>query len=226
MSPARELALQTLAHAILAKRVGHPLRVAVDGLSAAGKTTLANELDPLIVDRGHPVLRATIDDFHVRGHKLRSKNEEYTAETYYRESYDYGAVRKLLLQPLGPGGNRRVRTGIWDSYNDVPLDSVTVKVDERAIVLVDAAFALHPLLSDQWDVVVWIDVDQDTALRRACERDIAWAGSAEVVESRYLRRTFPAHDLYISETHAPDVADIVIDNRIPERPRIVRVDCE
>ena len=226
MSPERESVLKSLTDAVLAKPVGHPLRVAVDGLSAAGKTTLADELESQIVECGRPALRASIDDFHVPGHKFRSRNEEYTPETYYRESYDYGAVRRLLLEPLGPGGDRRVRTGIWDSYADVAIGGDRLTVDKHAIVIVDAAFALHPLLSDQWDVVVWVDVDQGTALRRACQRDVAWAGSVEIVASRYLRRTFPAHDLYISETHAPDVADFVMDNRVPERPRIVRAACD
>lgn len=48
----RKHILQQLANEILTLRHTHPLRVAIDGIDAAGKTTLADELVPLIEERG------------------------------------------------------------------------------------------------------------------------------------------------------------------------------
>jgi uridine kinase len=39
------------------------LRLAVDGRTAAGKTTLGHELASLLADAGQVVLRASLDDF-------------------------------------------------------------------------------------------------------------------------------------------------------------------
>lgn len=56
--------LNELASRIVAIERPHPARVGIDGVDAAGKTTLANELVPFIEDRGRPVIRASIDGFH------------------------------------------------------------------------------------------------------------------------------------------------------------------
>ena len=41
----------------------HRLRVAIDGLTASGKTSLGHELAQGLARRGRPVLRASLDDF-------------------------------------------------------------------------------------------------------------------------------------------------------------------
>ena len=110
-----------LADAVTSLRVGHPTRVAVDGRSAAGKTTLADELADAVRARGRDVIRAFIDDFHRPGHKDRSRHGGWTLRSYYDEGYDYDAFRDLLLLPLGPGGSRRCRTALFDAVHDTWL---------------------------------------------------------------------------------------------------------
>jgi len=46
--------LQQLAKRIIALHHTHPLRIAIDGIDAADKTTLANELAPLILRFSSP----------------------------------------------------------------------------------------------------------------------------------------------------------------------------
>src|SRR5262245_14341636 len=60
----RQSLLRHLANSLFARHCTHPLRGAIDGIDAAGKTTLANELAPLIEAQGRPAIRASIDDFH------------------------------------------------------------------------------------------------------------------------------------------------------------------
>src|SRR5450759_1567169 len=59
----REQTLHQLASIVVSRIPPHPLRVAIDGIDAAGKTTLADELAPLIEAQGRPVIRASIDGF-------------------------------------------------------------------------------------------------------------------------------------------------------------------
>ncbi|GAB4201197.1 MAG: hypothetical protein OHK0022_22940 [Roseiflexaceae bacterium] len=92
--------------------------MAIDGRSAAGKTTLADELAGRVQAAGQPALRASLDDFHPPGHKYRSAERRYTPESYLAEGYNYAAFRRCLLDPLLPGGDWRVRLGCWDSYRD------------------------------------------------------------------------------------------------------------
>ncbi len=53
--------LDRLTGAIESVTASHPLRVAVDGPPAAGKTTLADELALLLRIRGREVIRASIE---------------------------------------------------------------------------------------------------------------------------------------------------------------------
>ena len=100
----RETLLKRLAARIDALSPAHPVRVAVDGIDAAGKTTLADELMVWLQARGRPVIRASIDGFH-RPRNERHRRGPTSAEGYYLDAFDYPAVQTALLLPLGPGGS-------------------------------------------------------------------------------------------------------------------------
>ena len=65
---------------------GHPIRVAIDGVDASGKTALADELVPLIEERGRPVIRASVDGFH-QPRSLRYQRGVNSPEGYYFEFF-------------------------------------------------------------------------------------------------------------------------------------------
>lgn len=56
--------LADIASRIVSLIRAHPIRVAIDGVDAAGKTTLANDPAPVITALGRPIIRASIDGFH------------------------------------------------------------------------------------------------------------------------------------------------------------------
>ena len=72
-------------------RLQRPALVAVDGATAAGKTTFANDLVPLLAG---VVVRVSIDDFH------RPEAERYARgkgpESYYHDTFDLQAVHVAL----------------------------------------------------------------------------------------------------------------------------------
>jgi uridine kinase len=74
--------LQTVAARVNA--LPRPARVAIDGVTASGKSTFADALAPLV---SPPTLRVTIDDFH------RPPPHEY-----YPSSFDFDALRAHLLE--------------------------------------------------------------------------------------------------------------------------------
>lgn len=218
---ARAQVLAQLADLVLGVRLPHPTRVAIDGRSAAGKTTLADELEELIRAEGREVLRPSFDDFHRPGHAQRSKRLEWTPQTLYDEGYDYDAFRDLLLAPLGPGGDRRCRLGILDAASDSAWPEEWHEASADAVVLVDGAFLLRTELAAHWDLTIWVDIDWDTMLARARRRDVAWVGSEELVELRYRRGWLPAHELYEAECRPAERARVVLDNTHVEAPRLL-----
>jgi uridine kinase len=93
--------LRRLADLVVALDRPHPIRVAIDGIDAAGKTTLGDALAPLIRRRGRPVIRASVDGFH-RPRADRYRRGAESPEGYLQDAFDYPALRAALLDPLDP----------------------------------------------------------------------------------------------------------------------------
>jgi uridine kinase len=217
-------ALRPIADWITFLELGHPTRVGLDGASAAGKTTLADALAEMVQSAtSRPVVRASIDDFHRPGHKFRSMRGEWTTQSYYDESYDYLGFRDLLLRPLGAGGNRRVRTAVFDSFHDVPISEHWKVASENTILIVDGVYLQREELRSDWDYLVWLKVNPETIISRARQRDVAWVGSADVVEHRYRTRVLQTHALYVSLVDPEAHADAVLDTTDLNAPRLERL---
>jgi uridine kinase len=79
MTPARTAVLERVAAAVLALPAVGTVRVGIDGVDGAGKTTFADELREALTPSGRPVIRATVDGFHnpktVRYRRGRSSPE-------------------------------------------------------------------------------------------------------------------------------------------------------
>ncbi len=147
-------------------RLSHPVRVAIDGPDAAGKTTLADELAAELRLQGRQVIRASIDGFH-RPRAERYRNGENSPDGYYNDSFDYKTLRRVLLEPLGVGGSREYRRAVFDFRTDAPLAEEPGLSPDDAVLLFDGIFLLRPELLDCWDLRIFVSVDFKEALRRA-----------------------------------------------------------
>jgi uridine kinase len=217
---ARDNVIGLLVDSMSSIQVDHPTRVAIDGRSAAGKTTLADELATAIRARGRDVIRSSIDDFYRPGHKYRSERGEWTPQSRYDEGYDYHAFIDLVLRPLGPGGSRRCRPALFDSYHDVWLPEEWIEASADSLAIVDGAFLLRPELATHWDYVVWVDIDMETMVARARKRDIAWTASEQLVIERYRNLWIPTHELYERLVEPMAEAHAIVDNRDVHDPKI------
>lgn len=59
---------------------------------------------------------------------------------YYRDSFDYEALRRVLLDPFGDRGDRRYRVAVFDYLSDEPVDKPAKRAPAEAILLVDGVF--------------------------------------------------------------------------------------
>ena len=216
-SPARLDVLRRLAETIVKRRVDHPLRVAVDGPDAAGKTVLADELAEVLAGGGRQTIRASIDGFH-RPRAERHRRGPDSPRGYYEDSFDYAALRRALLAPLGPGGGRVYKIRSFDHLSDNPRPAPLSTAPRDAILVFDGVFLLRPELRDVWDFSIFVAVGVDTALRRALARDAPLLGAAHEVERRYRARYLPGQELYFAEARPQELADVVVDNDDPARP--------
>jgi len=205
---------------ILAREGAHPLRVAIDGIDAAGKTTLADTLVRPLEARGKPVIRASIDGFH-RPRAERYRQGADSPAGYYDDSFDYAVLRDALLRPLGPGGSRCYRRAVFDVRTDTSVSVPDEEAPERAVLLFDGVFLLRPELDALWDYRIFVAVDEAVAVRRAMRRDQALFGTAKVVRARYQQRYMPAQRFYMQAVRPQDRADVIVENNDPARPRLV-----
>lgn len=195
---------------------GRPLRVAVDGITAAGKTTFAAEITTALRARGRTVIDVSMDGFHhPRAHRYRQGRD--SARGYYEDAYDFETFAKVVLSPLGPGGDRRYRPAIIDLFTDTPVDEPPHVADPRSILVVDGSF-LQRDLSDLWDVVVFVNTSFETAKARGTLRDAAQFSSPVDAEDTYRTRYHAANRLYLDEVQPAIRADVVIDNDDIDHP--------
>jgi len=209
--------LEYLADAVVAVQRAHPVRVAIDGIDAAGKTTLADELSGRVAARGFPVIRASIDGFH-RPRRERYRLGRESPEGYYRDSFDFEVLRRELLDPLGPGGDRRYRTAVFDLAADQPRSSPKLSADPDAVLLFDGVFLRQPVLEGCWDLVVFVECSPDTAVLRGVRRDAGRWGTAAEVETRYRERYLPGQWMYLTECRPRERAEILVINDDPAAP--------
>lgn len=120
MSEVHASLLSRLADTIAALHPTGIVRVAIDGVDGAGKTTLADALAPLVAAQGRAVVRASVDDFH-HPRALRYARGRHSPDGFYLDSYDYDSFRMLLLDPLSPGGSASTRQSVLISTTIGPL---------------------------------------------------------------------------------------------------------
>lgn len=200
---------------------GHPVRVAVDGIDAAGKTTLANSLVGPLSQLGRQVIRASIDGF-LRPKRVRYKRGPDSPEGYYYDSFDYPRVIRQLLEPLGPGGDRVYRTCVFDYIADTEEMGETCTARDNAILLVDGVFLLRPELNPYWDFRIFVDVSFEAAIERAVTRDRLRMGGEVEARRRYEKRYHAGQRVYISECDPASRADVIVRNDDRTEPTIVR----
>jgi uridine kinase len=196
------------------------VRVAIDGVDAAGKTTIADELAERVAALGRPVIRAGIDGFH-QPKSIRYRQGRNSADGYYRDSFDLDGLISTLLRPLGAGGTGLYRTALFDYRIDAPVEAPQLKAEPRAVLLFDGIFLLRPELRPFWDYTIFVRAGFDVTLARALRRDLASLGSAEIIECLYRSRYIPAQRKYLDTCRPEAHADLVIDNNEPANPTIV-----
>jgi uridine kinase len=214
--------LTELADHVLAVERPHPVRVAIDGCSAAGKTTLADELAAVLRDRtDREVIRVGLDYFK-RAPELRTAYPIESPESYYLDSWDNEAIRSRLLVPLGPGGDRRYITGVRDLTAQTALSPDSAIASADAVALVDGVFLQRPELDDCWDLRIYVQVGFDTVLRRGIARDQQWMDSAAAAEKRYRTRYIPGEQLYVDQVNPAERTQLLVDHEDFAAPVILR----
>ncbi|MET8348626.1 uridylate kinase [Micromonospora sp. NPDC005206] len=212
----RDEVLGRLAEAVGSVTAAHPTRVAIDGPPAAGKTTLADELAVVLRTQGHDVIRATIDDF-LFPRTQRYPRGEYSAEGCYFDAHDYEALNRVLLDPLGPGGDRRFQSAVYNHTADTALSPPVTTAPADAVLVFDGVFLMRPELIDRWDLRIFVSTALEKTVDRAVTRERRVSSRADV-ERRWRERYIPSQQLYYATVRPTDHVDVIVHNDEPQQP--------
>lgn len=197
-----EALVEELADRIADRMPDRRLRVAVDGAPAAGTDALAAALvDPLRV-RGRPAIRVRAQDY-LRAASLRLEEGRENPDSYYERWVDEPALRREVLDRLGPDGDGRVLPTLRDATADRPTRAAYVPVPPSGVVLVSGAFLLGGGLP--FDLTVHLALSPAALARRT--------GAAQ-------HWTLPAFARYEREVAPAGLADIVVRVDDPRRPAV------
>lgn len=213
----RRRTLDHLAAAISeARRSEQVLLVAVDGVDGAGKTVFADELAEVLERRGVTVLRASVDGFH-HPPAIRYRRGRSSPEGFFLDSYDYGAVRRLLLEPLARAGERRVVRQVYDVHAEQPVEAVAESVTDIEVLVFDGIFLHRPELRDLWDLSVFLEVDVEVSIPRGAGRGYGDPDPAAASNRRYIE----GQRLYLATCRPRERATWVIDNNVLADARLI-----
>ncbi|MDN4614728.1 hypothetical protein P5G50_09705 [Leifsonia sp. F6_8S_P_1B] len=144
----------------LRELVGEVLRVAPLGrvivaVDGRGVERFADALAEVFEEAGNDTFRASITDFH-RPRADRTRLGPETPESYYRHSYDYRTLRRVLLDPFRLAGSTGFQLAAFDEVRDVPVESRWLTAGPDAVLIIDGEFLLRPELRDRWDASVLV----------------------------------------------------------------------
>jgi hypothetical protein len=181
----------------------HPLRVGIDGPPWSG-LSLAGPLREALERRSRAVLAVDTGDF-LRPASVRLELGRDDAEMFRHGWVDYGALRREVLDPLGPGGSRRWLPTLWDPDRDRATREDYREAPAQAVLLCSGAFLLGRGLP--FDRVVHVALGPGARRRRVPADDAA--------------RELPAWDAYVAEVDPAAVADVVVRADDPRHPAVV-----
>lgn len=207
---------QHVADAILALPADHIRRVAIDGVDGAGKTHFADELAKELSDRGAHVIRASADGF-LNTPRTRHRRGRDSPEGYYRDSFDYGRLCRLLLDPLSPRGNGEYIRAVYDVRREREVHLLPELAPDDAILVLDGIFTHRDELIRYWDYSVWLDVPFEIAVPRGAGRGYGDPNPSSPKNRRYI----DGQRLYMAECHPQTRAKLLIDNTDLTNPTVI-----
>jgi uridine kinase len=199
---------------------GQAVALAIDGPDGSGKSTLAHHVAQTCRSWGRPVLRIDVDDF-LQPRRIRYRRGNDSPEGFVEDTFDYMAMRRLVLEPL-ENGHRRIVRRIYDTETDTPVDSPAEQVPDGAIVVVDGCLLLRTALRSYWTLGVLLEVAEDQEVRGAAEPGPGAAAGADGLRAKHRTRRSRGFALYLERDDPAAVADIIIDNTNVRRPVPIR----
>mgnify|MGYP002621516900 CR=1 FL=1 len=175
--------VENIIHELEAARKS-PFLVGIDGLSGAGKSTIADRLRELLPNV--EVVRK--DDFYrVMDEAVRFS---LAAEQGYQQYFDWQRLERQVLRPISAGQSTRYQRYDW--VREALAE--TIELSSHSIVVVEGVCSTRPELRDYYHLRIWVETSEPERLRRQIargENSIEWISRWAAAESYYVEKFSP-----------------------------------
>jgi uridine kinase len=135
-----------------------------------------------------------------------------SVEGYVEDSFDYAAVRKCVLDPLGPQGNLSYLPEVYDLALGATKQSDPVVASPDAILLFEGVMLFRKELANHFDYKIFVDSSFEVALERAKARDLKHFGNMQTLLDKYTHRFIPGQKRYLEECRPAEMVDMIVGN--------------
>jgi len=166
------------------------VNVAIEGKSGSGKSTLASLLGEMY----------NCNLFHMDYFFLRPelKTEERMKEV--GGNVDYIRFNKEVI--------KHIKSGLDFQYQvyDCKQMSLTefIKIKPKKLNIIEGVYSMHPTLIDNYDLKVFLDIDEETQRARILERN------GPFMYEKFINEWIPKENQYFNEMKIREKCDIVI----------------
>ena len=143
-----------------------------------------------------------------------------SVEGYVEDSFDYSAVRKCVLEPLGPEGSLSYQSEIFDHATGTRKKSDPVFASPDAILLFEGVMLFRKEIANAFDYRILVDTTFEVALERAKTRDLKHFGNMQTLLDKYTRRFIPGQKCYLEEYRPAETVDATVGNENPAEPTL------
>lgn len=179
-------AIETVNKIIGGYRSNKPLVIAIDGRSASGKTTFAENF-------GCPVIHT--DDF------FRPREKDGTLNiSEYSGNFDIFRFKSEIIDNIKSG--QIVKYGVFDC--SVGTVTETVTVGKSNCYIIEGAYSLHPQLGEYAKLKIFFDIGEETQKKRIASRN-----GLDGLE-RFLRLWIPAEERYLNFYNIESQCDFTV----------------
>ena len=192
--------------------------IGISGIDGAGKTHFAESLEIYLKAKGHQAQLIHLDDFHnPKAIRYAGKDQ---ADNYYNKSFNIQLIIDKLLAPVKNKGelSLMLKTLNWetDKYENERKYNAT----QNTIVIVEGVFLFRKEFSPYLDYKIFLDIPLEESKKRALARD------PKAIISKYDDKYLPAQVKYLKKYPPGKIADLIIDNKDLEYPKIKSIDKE
>lgn len=166
--------------------------VAIDGHSGAGKSHLAQLLSQV-----YDCSVLHMDDFFLPAElKTSERLQEPGGNVHYER----------FAQEVLPGlrSGRPFQYGVFDCRTQ--RVSHTVKVEPKALTVVEGVYSMHPIFGDPYDLRVFLRVTRERQVERIRSR------SGEALLARFVQEWIPLENRYFETFAVGQQADLLLDS--------------